>query len=71
MASVKNQKIKQASKCGTKAEFWNWIAELAHRVWVYASVKRNAADIRQSELLNEVRSIKAMYEPVPDVNENS
>lgn len=71
MASVKNQKIKQASKCGRKVDFWNWVAELAHRVWVYASLKRNEADIRQSELLNEVRSINAMYEPVPDVNVNS
>jgi hypothetical protein len=68
MATTKNKKVSEAAKFGRKSDFWNWIASLAQKVLDYATVKMNAADIRQSELLNEVRSISAMYTPE---NENS
>jgi hypothetical protein len=63
MANTKNKKIKEAGRTGTVAEFWNWVAALAHAVWEYAHDKETAANIRQSELLNEIYSIEKLMEP--------
>lgn len=58
--NIKNKKIKEAGKAGRRAEFWTWVADLAHWVWEHASLKRNAAAIQQSELLNEVYSMDSI-----------
>jgi hypothetical protein len=60
---MRNKKIREAGSIGTVSDFWHWIATMAHNVYVYASEKKEAADIRQSELLNEVNSMDRVMNP--------